>query len=128
VVDFIELDSISAPRETVIFLLRPQTKKGKVMMKKLILLSIIGLYIAGCDSGATVAPEPPDPVLKPAKAIFEAKCSLCHSISRPLGKNKTPMGWNETVTRMQQKAPDKISDTDVKAIVDYLNAVRSPKK
>jgi cytochrome c1 len=29
---------------------------------------------------------------------------------------------------MQKKAPDKISDADVKAIVAYLNAVQGPKK
>ena len=98
------------------------------MIEKLILLSFVGLCIVGSSSAATVAPEPADLELKPAKAIFEAKCSLCHSINRPLGKNKTPMEWKETVTRMQQKAPDRISDADVKAIVAYLNAVQGPKK
>ena len=98
------------------------------MIEKLILLCFVGLCIAGCSSAATVAPEPADLSLKPAKAIFEAKCSLCHSIVLPLGKNKTPMEWSKTVTRMQQKAPDKISDADVKAIVAYLNALQGPKK
>jgi mono/diheme cytochrome c family protein len=45
-----------------------------------------------------------------------------------LGKNKTPAEWGETVTRMQKKAPDKISDADVKSIAAYLNAVQGPKK
>jgi mono/diheme cytochrome c family protein len=97
-------------------------------MKKLILLCVVALCLAACASGPTVAPEPADPALKPAKAVFEAKCSLCHGIDRPLGKNKTPVGWSETVTGMQKKAPDKISDADVKAIVAYLNAVQGPKK
>ena len=96
-------------------------------MKKLIVLCVVALCLAACASGPTVAPEPADPALKPAKAVFEAKCSLCHSIGRPLGKNKTPAEWSETVTRMQKKAPDKISDADVKAIVAYLNAVQGPK-
>ena len=76
----------------------------------------------------TIAPEPADPALKPARAIFKTRCSMCHSISRPLGKHKTPMEWNKTVTRMQHKAPDKISDADVKEILAYLNAVRGPGK
>ena len=97
-------------------------------MKKLIMLCIIALYLAACASGPTVAAEPADPALKPAKAVFEAKCSLCHGIRRALRKNKTPVGWSETVTRMQKKVPDKISDADVKAIVAYLNAVQAPKK
>jgi len=97
-------------------------------MKNLIMLCVVALCLAACSSGPTVAPEPADPALKPAKAAFEAKCSLCHGIDRPLGKNKTPGEWSETVTRMQKKAPDKISDADEKAIVAYLNAVQGPKK
>ena len=97
-------------------------------MKKLTLLCVAALWIAACASGPTVAPEPADPALKPAMAVFEAKCSLCHGIARPLGKNKTLVEWSETVTRMQKKVPDKISDADVKAIVAYLNAVQGPKK
>jgi mono/diheme cytochrome c family protein len=96
-------------------------------MKKLIMLCVVALWLASCATGPTVAPEPADPALKPAKAIFEAKCSLCHSIGRPLGTNKTPAEWSETVTRMQKKAPEKISAADVKAIVAYLNSVQGPK-
>jgi mono/diheme cytochrome c family protein len=97
-------------------------------MKKMIILCAVALLLIACASGPAVAPEPADPALKTAKAVFEAKCSLCHGIDRPLGKNKTPGEWNETVTRMQKKAPDKITDADVKAIVAYLNAVQGPKK
>lgn len=97
-------------------------------MKKLILLGVVALYLVACASGPTVAPEPTDPALKPAMAVFSAKCSQCHGIGRALGKNKTPAGWSETVTRMQKKVPEKISDADVKAILSYLNAVQGPKK
>jgi mono/diheme cytochrome c family protein len=97
-------------------------------MKKMIMLCTVVLLLVACASGSAVAPEPGDPALKPAKGIFESKCSLCHGIDRPLGKNKTPAEWNETVTRMQKKAPDKISDADVRAIVSYLSAVQGPKK
>ena len=93
----------------------------------IMLFTVVSLMVA-CASGPAVAPEPADAALKPAKAVFESKCSLCHGIDRPLGKNKTPAEWGETVTRMQKKAPDKISDADVKAIVAYLNAVQGPKK
>ena len=97
-------------------------------MKEMIMLCGIVLLLVACASAPAVAPEPADPALKPAKALFEAKCSLCHGIDRPLGKNKTPAEWSETVTRMQKKAPDKISDADVKSIAAYLNAVQGPKK
>ena len=97
-------------------------------MTKLIVLCVIVLSLAACASGPKVAPEPADSALKPAKAVFEAKCSVCHGIDKPLGKNKTPEEWSKTVSRMQKKAPDKISDADVNAIVAYLNAVQGPKK
>lgn len=97
-------------------------------MKKMIVLCSVVLLLVACASGPAVAPEPADPALKPAKAVFEAKCSLCHGIDRPLGKNKTSAEWGDTVTRMQKKAPDKISDADAKSIAAYLNAVQGPKK
>jgi mono/diheme cytochrome c family protein len=103
-------------------------QKGKFLMKTLMMIGVVALYFAACAPGNAAAPDPADPALKPAKAVFEAKCSLCHGISRPLGKNKTPAEWSETVTRMQKKAPGKISDADVKAIEAYLNAVQGPKK
>lgn len=96
-------------------------------MKKVMMLCVVGLYLAACASGPSVAPDPADPALMPAKAVFEAKCSLCHGISRPLAKNKTPAEWSRTVVRMQKKVPDQISDADVKAILAYLNAVQGPK-
>ena len=96
-------------------------------MKKVIFPCVVALYLAACATGPTVAPEPADPALKPAMVVFEAKCSLCHGISRPLSKNKTPAEWSQAVVRMQKKVPDKISDADVKAIVAYLNAVQGPR-
>lgn len=96
-------------------------------MRGMTLLCGVGLWLAGCASGPTVAPEPADRALLPAKAVFEAKCGLCHGIDRALGKNKTGAEWNKTVTRMQQKVPDKISAADVREIVAYLSAVQGPK-
>ena len=61
-----------------------------------------------------------------AKALFESKCSRCHELSRPLGKNKDRNGWTNTVTRMQKVNGCPITDAEAKAIVDYLVAVRGP--
>jgi cytochrome c5 len=61
-----------------------------------------------------------------AKALFEAKCSACHALSRPLGKNKDRDGWEKTVTRMQKVNGCPITDAEAKEIVDYLVAVRGP--
>ncbi|HEX9190924.1 MAG TPA: hypothetical protein VF847_02435 [Candidatus Deferrimicrobiaceae bacterium] len=67
--------------------------------------------------------EPGDPK---AKALFESKCSVCHALSRPLGKNKDRNGWTNTVTRMQRVNGCPVSDEEAKAIIDYLVVVRGP--
>ena len=59
-----------------------------------------------------------------AKALFEEKCSTCHPLSRPLGKNKDRGGWEKTVTRMQRVNGCPITDAEAKEIVDYLVTVR----
>jgi cytochrome c5 len=61
-----------------------------------------------------------------AKALFESKCSACHALSRPLGKNKDRDGWTKTVVRMQKVNGCDITDAEAKTIVDYLVAVRGP--
>lgn len=62
---------------------------------------------------------------KTAKAIFESKCSICHSLDWPLERRKTADGWKETVKRMRSKtAGNVISNEDEKIIVEYLTNVR----
>jgi cytochrome c5 len=74
-------------------------------------------------SGGTDPAQAGDPR---AKALFEAKCSVCHALSRPLGKNKDRAGWTKTVTRMQKVNMCPITDAEAKKIIDYLVAVRGP--
>jgi cytochrome c5 len=60
------------------------------------------------------------------KALFEAKCSTCHALSRPLGKSKDLAGWTKTVTRMRKVNGGPITAAEAKVIIDYLVAVRGP--
>lgn len=69
-----------------------------------------------------------EPAQAPGKALFEAKCSVCHPLSRPLGKNKDREGWTATVTRMQKVNGCPISDEEAKQIIDYLVSERGLKK
>jgi hypothetical protein len=61
-----------------------------------------------------------------AKALFEAKCSVCHELSRPLGRTKDRSGWTTTVTRMQKVNGCPITDAEAKRIIDYLVTIRGP--
>ena len=59
-----------------------------------------------------------------AMDVFEARCSLCHETSKPLGETKTPEEWRKTVTRMQEHAAGKISDEERELVIEYLSQIR----
>jgi cytochrome c2 len=54
-----------------------------------------------------------------AKALFENKCSACHSTDRPKSKKKTASEWADTVERMRGHGCA-VNDAQAKIIVDYL--------
>ena len=63
---------------------------------------------------------------KAAKAVFESRCSVCHSIDWPLEKRKSRDGWKETVKRMKAKtAGNIITSEDENLIINYLSRLRS---
>lgn len=55
-----------------------------------------------------------------AGALFESKCSLCHSISRPKSKKKSAEGWRSTVMRMKNSNNCPITDEEAGKIINYL--------
>ena len=65
------------------------------------------------------AADKPDP-----KALFDARCSMCHPLSRPLEKKKPAAEWRETVMRMKGHAAGKISDAEAETIIQYLSETR----
>jgi len=58
------------------------------------------------------------------QALFESKCSYCHSIDRAKSKKKTRSGWEVTVKRMQDvngaRAKAGLTDEEAEKIIDYL--------
>jgi mono/diheme cytochrome c family protein len=58
------------------------------------------------------------------KNTFEAKCSACHGIDRPLGKSKSAADWLATVTRMAGKKPGHVSDSEIADVAAYLAVTR----
>ena len=57
-----------------------------------------------------------------AKSAFQQKCSVCHSLERPLEKNKEFQAWVETVRRMSSKKPGHLTDEEMQSIPGFLNA------
>jgi hypothetical protein len=53
------------------------------------------------------------------KALFEKKCSKCHSIDKT-NRTESKEWWTATVTKMKKKFFSGISDQDAAVITDYL--------
>ena len=85
-------------------------------MKKL----LAGIALAALTAGSASTAAEKAPV--DAKALFESKCSACHTIDRPKGKKKSKEGWEATVTRMIKTNGARVTDEEAKAIIDYLAA------
>ena len=79
----------------------------------------------GGRGGVETAPAGP-PADAKAKALFEAKCSIGHLHSRPLGKNKDRKGWTEDGTRMRKVDGCPITDEEDRVIIDSLVTIRGP--
>jgi mono/diheme cytochrome c family protein len=58
------------------------------------------------------------------KNTFEAKCSTCHGIDRPLGKSKSAADWLATVQRMSGKKPGHLTEAEAADIAAYLAIIR----
>ncbi len=61
-----------------------------------------------------------------AKALFESKCSACHSLDRPLGRTKDREGWTRTVMRMKNVNGCPLTDPEAGTIIEYLTQIRGP--
>jgi cytochrome c2 len=81
------------------------------------------------NNGAVLDPADRELVIEfmLAKSAFQTKCVLCHSLERPLEKNKQFQEWMVTVQRMSSKKPGHLTDADIKAIAGFLTAKEADK-
>jgi len=91
----------------------------------LCVLSLLVLTLAvGCSKQEPPKPaEPAAPAAAPAadgKALFEAKCGVCHPLDRTTIRKETKEKWASIVKEMQGKKADWISDADAAKIVEFL--------
>jgi hypothetical protein len=54
------------------------------------------------------------------KDLFVTKCSKCHRLERPLGADKTPQAWRQTVDTMRRKDPAWISRGEAEIVIEFL--------
>lgn len=83
-----------------------------------------GLGYATCGvlfllvGGLVLADSSPAP--NQAKALFEKKCSQCHSLERILKTQKGADWWRGTVKRMSEMPGADISGDDTAHIMQYI--------
>ncbi len=78
-------------------------------MKKLVfVLTSILLIFYACSSA------------QENKALFEEKCSQCHSLEKSLSARKNLPEWKRTVEAMMRYADGAITKKDAEKIVKYL--------
>ena len=86
-------------------------------------LKVVGMFVVFTTLGMVAALGTASEKTS-GKALFEERCSTCHDTDRPLGKTKTPEGWRQTVTTMQEHAAGAISDEERDIIIEYLSEIR----
>jgi hypothetical protein len=77
-------------------------------------------FLAGC-AATRVEVETLPPELRGSYAIFETRCSKCHSIARPLNARIDDMGhWRRYVARMRRMPGSGINPEDAVQILRFL--------
>jgi len=88
-------------------------KKTILVLMALMVLGVTGIFMApGHASGSTDAD---------AKALFEEKCSICHSTENATDITDTPEGWRSTLTRMRDENGCPLNPEEFETIISYLS-------
>ena len=98
------------------------------MRVRSVVLCVLALLVlslaAGCAKQEPPKPAAPAaPAAAPAadgKALFEAKCGVCHGLDRATVRKETKEKWVAIVKDIQGKKADWIPDADAAKIVDFL--------
>jgi len=83
------------------------------MRKAMMVVIMLSLVLAGISLYAAEGAK------VDAKALFEKKCSMCHSLDKPESKHYSEAEWKSTVASMKQYGCP-LTDEETNTIVKYL--------
>jgi len=83
------------------------------MRKTMMVLIILSLILTGISLYAA------DEAKVDAKALFEQKCSMCHSLDKPKARRYSEAEWKSTVERMKKNGCP-LTDEETHTIIKYL--------
>jgi mono/diheme cytochrome c family protein len=124
-----------SPREagSKMTLVHPCPRRKSEMRVRLLVscvLSVMLLSLAvGCSKKEPPQPAAPAaPAAAPAapaadgRAVFEAKCGVCHPLDRTTVRQETRDTWVSIVKDMQGRKSGWISDAEAAKIIEFLTA------
>jgi len=88
-------------------------------MKKLV-ICIIGVAFFILPVVSACSAEKQTGQMADTKALFEKKCSTCHSSKKATGQKKNQAEWADTVLRMKNKNGAPVNDEEAKSITEHL--------
>jgi len=88
-------------------------------MKKLVIF-IIGVTFFILPVVSVCSAEKQSGQATDTKALFEKKCSTCHSSKKATGQKKNQAEWADTVMRMKNKNGAPVNDEEAKSITEHL--------
>ena len=83
------------------------------MRKTMMVVIMLSLVLTGISLYAA------DGAKVDVKALFEKKCSMCHSLDKPESKHYSEAEWKSTVASMKQYGCP-LTDEETKTIIKYL--------
>lgn len=84
-------------------------------------LFLAALGASGCGSGAGLDPGRLPPSMRAQYQRFEARCSRCHSLSRPLSAPVDSVEhWEKYLARMRRMPGSGINSQDAAMIMEFL--------
>ncbi len=84
-------------------------------------LIVIGVILLGACGGE----QTPEPEASDGKALLEARCGQCHSLSKTTSQQKTQEQWQQTVLEMVEKGAQ-LSTDEQTTLVTYLAETYAP--
>ena len=85
-----------------------------IRSRLIITVFVFSVFLVALSADKTPGAEQLEP-----KALFEKRCSRCHSLDK-INKTESEEGWRTIVNKMKKKLFSGISNEDAAIIIEYL--------
>jgi len=89
-------------------------KRTTSLIHILLLVLLVGAFLAACGASQTPAATTPD-----GQTLLQERCTVCHNLNRVTSAHKTADQWTTTVERMVGKGAQ-LNAQEQQTLIDYL--------